>query len=245
MRQDSSLGTRTLRWGTATREILGKADCPERRARVQELVRTYQPVMEKTALWALRKFGDPNATLDASHVCGHEVAKMLSPDSDYFKSYDPERRLRPWIKACIRHRVIDLLRRKTPVELDWEGSRPDLDEFIDQRELFEVFRQAMEVAEELCDRKEMGEEMEIFRAVRSRQAYLPPDERRKRGWTEWQERKAVSSVWDLIRDEALPAAAETVSETPEDALQTARELWQKVKRMKQIDLPEGDEDGME
>lgn len=235
----------TLNWGTKTRQILLSEDSTQRRQRVKQLVRTYQPVMEETALWALRKFGHKNATLDASQVTGKEMEKMLSPDSDYFDSYDPNRRLRPWIKACIRHRVIDLLRKKAHVELDWEESHSGLSKFIDERELFEVFRRALQIAERLCKQRDRKEDMDIFRAVKSKEGYVPPAKRRERGWTEWQERTSVSRVWDLIRDEALPAAAEAVSETPEDAAANARDLWDKLRKFKKLDLPEGGDDGME
>ena len=219
------------------REILKGADCLERRQRVSELVEIYQPVWEATAKQALRRYGDENATLNASDIAGDEIAKMLSPEGDYFKTYGKERRLRVWIKGCIRHRAIDLLRQKGFAELPEDRSTPELLGIVDEREVYELFRKALAIADEICRVRNYPEDMTIFRAVRSSTWRLTPEERRKRGWSEWRERGAVGRIWDLIRDEAIPTAAAIVSDMPEESERIAQELWDRIKAHKTFDLP--------
>ncbi len=224
------------------REILKGPDCPERRERVADLVGIYQPVLETTAKWALRRYEDENATLNASHVVGDEIVKILSPDSDYFRTYDAERSLRSWMKSCIKHRAIDLVRRKTEKDLvKGKATHQEVEQVVQEREMFEVFRKALAIADQLCEQRDMQEEMEIFRAMRSSQDRLAPQERRARGWTEWQERTAVSKVQDLIRDEAIPLAASLISDVPGDAAEIAQELWDSLRNRKTITLPDSRE----
>ena len=220
------------------REILKGPDCPERQHAVSELAQIYQPVWEATAKHIMRRYGNKNATLDASDVVGDEIAKMLSPGGDYFNTYDEAKSLRGWVKACIRHRAIDLLRRRRTSELPQDGPAMELTTIVEVLETYELFRRALAIADDLSKLRGNQEDMAIFRAVRSAQDRLPPEERRKRGWTEWQERTAVSRVWELIRDEAIPAAASVVSDSPDDAAEAAKELWGRIRTLKAIDLPE-------
>ena len=230
----------TYRTTKTLREILKGPDCPERRERVRRLVAVFQPVWERVAKAVLVKYGAENATLDAEDVVGGQIKKMLDPDGDYFKTYDPDRSVRSWIKGRIRHRALDLLRKRSPDNVEPNKVGSYIDQVVDEAEFFEIFRHALELAEEICERRDRQEDMEIFRAVRSSQHKLPPEERRERGWTEWQERKAVNRVWDLVEREALPLAAEAVSDTPQDAEELARRVWDMLKRRKSFDLPHTD-----
>ena len=226
-------------------DILQGPDCPERRERVAELVRIYQPVWEQVAKTALlRHGGSANATLDAEDMAGDAIAKMLDPAGDCFRTHDPARgALRAWLKSCIRSRVIDLLRRRgagrrIERSLPQKGQADEVDAFTDEREMFELIREALCIADRRCAERGRGADMEIFRAKRSVSGRLDEEERRRRGWTEWEERTAVSRVWDLIRDEAIPEAAEKVAGDPQEAVALAREIWDRLKSRKALDLPE-------
>lgn len=226
-------------------DILRGPDCPERRERVAELVRIYQPVWEQVAKMALlRHGGSSNATLDAEDVACDAVAKMLAPEDGYFRTHDPSRgSMRGWIKSCIRSRVIDLLRRRgagSRIEkgLAQKGRADSVDALADVREMYELIREALCIADRLCTERGRAEDMEIFRAKRSVSGKLGEEERRRKGWTEWAERTAVSRVWDLIRDEAIPQAAVKVADDPQEAIVLAQEIWDKLKNRKALDFPE-------
>lgn len=220
------------------KEILKGPDCPERRQRVNELVEIYWPVWEATAKQTLRRYGSKNATVEAPDVSQQEIAKMLSPQSDYFKTFDQAKSLRVWIKTCIRHRAIDFLRRRGWLQqIDEIAVQSEVARLIDVREQYELFRKALKSADEICESRNMQKDMEIFRAVRSADHKLSPTQRGERGWSEHQEREAVKCVWDLIRDEAIPEAAAQVSDTPEEAEELAKWLWDQIKNRKTIDLP--------
>jgi len=231
-------GYSTWRTSRTLREILTGPDCPERRQRVEELVEVYQPVWVETVKWALRTYGAKDATVDAEDIVGDEIVKVLAPDSEYFKTYDKHRSVRAWIKACMEHRVIDFLRRKVPEPLEEASTSVEACSVIDEREMYELFRTSLRIADDICKQRNMEEEMRIFRAVRSTQDKLTPEERRERGWTEWRERTAVSRIWELIRDEAIPMAASLVSDAPEDATEVGQELWDRIRGLKTVTLPE-------
>ncbi len=212
--------------------------------------------------------GQNNATLDANDIVGNEIVNMLDPDNDYFRLQDPERgSLRSWIKARIHNKCVDLLRRKgvdrksKEVLLQQsENVHPDdilrrkgverrsmesyktvevseIEIFTDEREMYEIFREALSVAEQLCDERGIKEKMKIFRAVRGADVKISEDSENKE-WTEWRKREAVSSVWDIVRDEAIPLAAQKVAVNTEEAESVAKELWDWLKNRKKFSLPE-------
>ena len=236
MDESSYLFTRTSQ---TLREVLKGHESPDRHQRVKELARIYQPVFEATAKRALRRYGDANATLDAQDIVGDEILKMLSPASEYFRTYDTHKSVRAWIKACILHRVIDFLRRKGMKKgLDESVVSTESPSIIDEQEIFELFRVALRIADAICRLRGCQAEMAIFRAVKGFRDKLPVEERRKKGWTEGQERTAVYKVWRLIRDEAIPPAAAAVSNNPEEAQEIARWLWEQIRKWRTVSLPE-------
>ena len=121
---------------------------------------------EVAAKCVVRRYGNENAAFDASDVVGDEIAKMLSAGGDRFKTYDETKSVRAWRKACIRHRAIDLLRRRRTSELPQEGPATELTNIVEALETYELFRMALGIADDICELRGNQKEMAIFRTVR-------------------------------------------------------------------------------
>ncbi|MGB0257298.1 MAG: hypothetical protein ACPGES_01485 [Coraliomargarita sp.] len=218
-------------------DALQGPDTPLRRQKVARIATFYHEVFYNIVRLNL---SSEYIDVECEDISTREIARMLAPNKNYFKSYRREcGKLRSWLRLKLKCRTIDYIRKKKIIEEPDEEAIARVsitDNQIDEEEYHHLFVIALKITKQHFQDTNPNK-FEIFRAVRSESHKIPEDKRRQ-NWSEWTERQSVKAVRNYIREIALVEACKHISEDDADALELAQATWDLLMKKQYIHLPE-------